>query len=268
MRGGPVALACEGGSRLRQARTSAPLARPLISVVTVTYNAVDALRRTLDSVRAQCWDAIEHIVIDGGSNDGTADLLTARSGEIAFWRSEPDCGIYDAMNKGLAHSTGDYVLFLNSGDTLQGRVLFPGRDLERLLPVQALNFWGKPRLLRLRDLRLGMPYCHQGILFRNSGLVPFDTSFAIAADYEFLLANLSRAGLEPPQQGGSACVVFDTLGVSNKLVLQRDLEAARIIRRRYGRYRWMKFWSVQGTKLLIRWLVARLGGPSRTPAGG
>jgi len=258
----------EGGVRLRASGASESVPRPLVSVVTVAYNALEPLRRTLDSVRAQRWDAIEHIVIDGGSNDGTADLLTARSGEIAFWRSEPDCGIYDAMNKGLAHSTGDYVLFLNSGDTLQGRVLFPGRDLERLLPVQALNFWGKPRLLRLRDLRLGMPYCHQGILFRNSGLVPFDTSFAIAADYEFLLANLSRAGLEPPQQGGSACVVFDTLGVSNKLVLQRDLEAARIIRRRYGRYRWMKFWSVQGTKLLIRWLVARLGGPSRTPAGG
>jgi glycosyltransferase involved in cell wall biosynthesis len=239
--------------------------RPLVSVVTVAYNALEPLRRTLDSVRAQRWDAIEQIVMDGGSADGTVELLLARDREIALWRSERDRGIYDAMNKGLAQAIGEYVLFLNSGDVLQGKVLFPGRDFGRLLPVQALDFWGRPRMLRLRDIRLGMPYCHQGILFRNSGLVPFDTSYAIAADYEFLLANLSRAGLGPPQPEGSACVVFDTSGVSNRRVLQRDLEAARIIRRRYGRYRWMKFRTVQGTKLLVRWLVARLGGPGRTP---
>jgi glycosyltransferase involved in cell wall biosynthesis len=226
-------------------------------VVTVNYNAVDALRRTLDSVLAQRWDAIEQIVVDGGSNDGTPELLAARNSEIARWRSGADRGIYDAMNMGLALAAGEYVLFLNSGDVLEGRVLFPGQDMQRLLPVRALDFWGRPRFLELRDIRLGMPYCHQGILFRNRGLVPFDTGLQIAADYEFLLANLPLAGLRPPQEGGDGCVVFDTSGVSSTQVLARDVEAAGIVRRRFGLFHWLRFWARQGPKLAVRWLAAR-----------
>lgn len=252
-------LTRQGGRRVSEASRRVP--RPSISVVTVAYNAVEALRRTLDSVRAQRWDAIEHIVIDGGSTDGTVELLSARDHEIALWCSERDRGIYDAMNRGLTHAIGEYVLFLNSGDVLRGKVLFPGQGLGRLLPVQALDFWGRPRLLRLRDVRLGMPYCHQGILFRHKDLVPFDTNLRIAADYEFLLANLAQAGLDPPRNQGSGCVEFDTTGVSNTRVLERDLEAAHIIRRRFGRYHWLKFWSRQGAKLAVRWLVARWRGP-------
>jgi len=233
----------------------------LVSVITIAYNAVEPLRRTLDSVRAQRWDAIEHIVMDGGSTDGTVDLLLARDHEIALWRSERDLGIYDAMNKGVAHAIGEYVLFLNSGDVLRGQALFPGQDFGRLLPVRALDFWGRPRLLRLRDVRLGMPYCHQGILFRNKDLVPFDTSLRVSADYEFLLANLAQAGLEPPCNQGSGYVEFDTTGVSNTRILERDLEASRVIRRRFGRFHWLRFWSRQGAKLAVRWLVARWRGP-------
>jgi glycosyltransferase involved in cell wall biosynthesis len=195
-------------------------------------------------------------VIDGGSSDGTIALLQSREDQIALWRSEPDAGIYDAMNKGLARASGQYVLFLNAGDVLQGRPLFADRDPRRLLPVRALDFWGRPRLLQLRDLRLGMPYCHQGILFRNEGLVPFDTRLRIAADYEFLLANHQLAGLKPPPAEGDDCVVFDTTGVSNTQVLARDLEAARIIRRRFGAIQWLKFWCRQGPKLIVRRLLA------------
>lgn len=252
----------EGGVRLRAPGASASAPRPLVSVVTVAYNALEPLRRTLDSVRAQRWDAIEQIVMDGGSADGTVELLSARDREIAWWRSERDRGIYDAMNKGLARAIGEYVLFLNSGDVLRGKVLFPGQDFGRLLPVQALDFWGRPRMLRLRDIRLGMPYCHQGVLFRNKDLVPFDASFPINADYEFFLANLQQASLRPPGNEVTGCVEYDTTGVSSTRILERDLEAARIIRRRFGRYYWLKFWSRQGAKLAVRWLVARWRGPA------
>jgi glycosyltransferase involved in cell wall biosynthesis len=217
---------------------------------------VGPLRETLNSVRAQRWDAIEHIAIDGGSTDGTVDLLSARNDEIALWRSERDLGIYDAMNKGLAESRGDYVLFLNSGDVLQGRVLYPGMEVGRLLPVRALNFWGRPRWLRMKDVRLGMPYCHQGILFRNESLAPYDTSLRLSADYEFLLANLAQAGLGAPSNHGTGFVQFDITGVSNTRVLERDLEASRVILRRFGWYHWLRFWSRQGPKLVVRRLVA------------
>jgi len=228
-------------------------------VITVNLNAAEALRRTLDSVAAQGWDGIEHIVIDGGSTDASVEVLKALAPRLAFWCSEKDAGIYDAMNKGLAHARGEYVLFLNSGDLLQGRVLHPGMDPSSLLAVQARDFWGRTRLLRLRDLRLGMPYCHQGILFRNEALVPFDTRLRIASDYEFLLANLACAGLAPPPPGVEGRVLFDTTGVSNTRVHERDVEAARVVLRRFGRWHWLRFWSRQGPKLLVRRLAGRRG---------
>jgi glycosyltransferase involved in cell wall biosynthesis len=240
----------------------------VVSVITVTYNAIAPLRRTLDSICSQRWDGIEHIVVDGGSSDGTLELLTQRSRDIALWRSEPDRGIYDAMNKGLALADGEFVLFLNSGDTLEGRVLVPGLDCGRLLPVLAVDFWGRPRFLKLRDLRLGMPYCHQGIFFRNRGLVAFDTQLRIAADYEFLLANLDQAGLKPPPSQPSGWVVFDTSGVSSTQVVKRDIEAGGIVRRRYGNLRWACFWARQAPKLGVRWLVARLKSPAAGAAAG
>lgn len=264
----------EGGFRLRASENSGSAPQPSISVVTIAYNAVDPLRETLDSVRAQHWDAVEHIVMDGGSTDGTVELLAARDDEIALWRSERDLGIYDAMNKGLRECRGDYVLFLNSGDVLRGTVLYPGMEFDRLLPVRLLDFWGRPRQLRMKDVRLGMPYCHQGVLFRNKDLVPYDTSLDLSADYEFLLANVAKAGLGPPRDHGAGFVEFDTTGVSNTRVLERDLEASYIIQRRFGRYHWLRFWFRQGPKLVVRKLVtlwrvpaaARKQAPSRHDA--
>lgn len=246
----------EGGRRVRQPVQG----RPTVSVITVAYNSVEPLRKTLDSVRGQRWSAIGHIVIDGGSSDGSVELLAARGDELEYWRSEPDQGIYDAMSKGLALARGEHILFLNSGDLLRGTVLFPGMDFGRLLPVAAPDFWGHGRRLRLKDVRLGMPYCHQGILFRNDQLMPFVLEYRIAADYEFLLANLDKAGLDPPSPQPDGFVEFDMTGVSNTRVLQRDLEAARIVRHRYGAIHWTRFWLRQGPKLAVRWLVGRLRG--------
>jgi glycosyltransferase involved in cell wall biosynthesis len=244
----------EGGARRKGKRAGG---RAELSIITVSYNAEAALRRTLDSVAAQSWDAIEQIVVDGGSMDGTRELLEARDDDIAAWRSAPDAGIYDAMNLGLRLAEGEYVLFLNSGDYLEGRVLHPDLDPSRLLPVRMLDFWGRQGYLKLRDLRLGMPYCHQGILFRNRDLVPFDTRLRIAADYEFLLANLERAGMATAPRDPIGCVVFDASGVSNTRVRERDIEAAGIVRQRFGLFHWLRFWGRQGPKLVVRWVVSK-----------
>lgn len=90
--------------------------RDKVSVITVVYNDVENLQRTMDSCFAQTWPHIEYIVIDGDSQDGTRELVEANADKLAFWSSEPDSGIYDAMNKGVAAATGDWVCFLNSGD--------------------------------------------------------------------------------------------------------------------------------------------------------
>lgn len=87
-----------------------------ISVITVVFNDAAHIRKTMESFFSQTWEEKEYIVIDGGSTDGTADIIREYSDRLFFWCSEPDGGIYDAMNKGIDHCTGDWINVLNSGD--------------------------------------------------------------------------------------------------------------------------------------------------------
>lgn len=89
---------------------------PFISLITVVYNNVEGIEKTISSVLSQTYPFIEYIIIDGGSNDGTVDIIKKYEYRIAYWCSEPDKGIYDAMNKGINLATSDYIMFLNSGD--------------------------------------------------------------------------------------------------------------------------------------------------------
>ena len=88
----------------------------LISIVTVSYNAVLTIEQTILSVINQTYPNVEYIIIDGGSTDGTVDIIKKYADKIAYWVSEPDKGIYDAMNKGGLKATGDFIQFLNAGD--------------------------------------------------------------------------------------------------------------------------------------------------------
>lgn len=87
-----------------------------ISVITVCYNAVDTLEKTIQSVLEQTYHNIEYIIIDGGSTDGTVEIIHRYVDYLAYWVSEPDRGIYDAMNKGIERATGEWVNFMNAGD--------------------------------------------------------------------------------------------------------------------------------------------------------
>lgn len=89
----------------------------LISVITVNYNNLEGLKKTMQSVFKQTFSDFEYIIIDGNSSDGSALYIEDHQKKIAYWVSETDRGIYHAMNKGIEAATGDYVLFLNSGDT-------------------------------------------------------------------------------------------------------------------------------------------------------
>lgn len=99
-----------------------------ISVITVVYNDVEHIRETMESFFSQTWENKEYIVIDGGSTDGTADIIREYSDRLAFWCSEKDGGIYDAMNKGIAHVTGNWINILNSGDRF-----FDGNSLKKVM---------------------------------------------------------------------------------------------------------------------------------------
>jgi len=92
----------------------------VITIITVVYNGVEFIERTIQSVASQTHKYIEYIIIDGGSTDGTVDIIKAYKDNITYWVSEPDKGIYDAMNKGIRAATGDWINFLNAGDTFAG----------------------------------------------------------------------------------------------------------------------------------------------------
>lgn len=87
-----------------------------LSIITINYNNFEGLKRTFESVVNQTWQEFEYIIIDGGSSDGSAEYIDARKDKVDYWISESDKGVYNAMNKGILKATGDYLLFLNSGD--------------------------------------------------------------------------------------------------------------------------------------------------------
>lgn len=89
-----------------------------LSIITINYNHIKGLRQTIESVVSQCCQDFEYIIIDGGSTDGSRELIEQYQEHLSYWCSEPDKGVYNAMNKGIVQAHGDYLLFLNSGDYL------------------------------------------------------------------------------------------------------------------------------------------------------
>ena len=94
-----------------------------ISIITVVYNGKDTLAQTIESVISQDYANIEYIIIDGNSTDGTQGIIKEYGHRISYWMSEPDRGIYDAMNKGIEYASGDVIAFINSGDTYEDNIL-------------------------------------------------------------------------------------------------------------------------------------------------
>lgn len=90
--------------------------KPKISIITVNFNNLEGLKKTVASVSSQTWQEFEHIIIDGGSADGSVAYIESNTQLFTYWVSEPDKGVYHAMNKGIAKASGEYLLFLNSGD--------------------------------------------------------------------------------------------------------------------------------------------------------
>ncbi len=172
--------------------------------MTVVRNAREALERTLASVLAQGYPELEYVVVDGGSRDGTVELLEARDGDLDLWISEPDGGIYDAMNKGIALAEGDLVGMLNAGDSyLEGALAAAATAFEQAGPgaIYYGDAW-----LHYTDLDLVLharaqpaALTHRAALNHQAVFVPlavhaesglYDLSYRLAADYAFLAGEL------------------------------------------------------------------------------
>ncbi|MCF8357671.1 MAG: glycosyltransferase [Prolixibacteraceae bacterium] len=183
---------------------------PKISVITVVFNDADNVEGTIKSVVNQNYPDIEYIVIDGASTDGTKEIIEKYSDRISFWLSEPDTGLYNAMNKGIEKASGHYVLFLNSGDKLHnpeilqtifaqlngqlpdvvfGETMIVAED-ESEIGLRRLK---APEILTWKSLRDGMLVCHQSFLASRELAPEYDEMYRFAADYDWMLKILKKA---------------------------------------------------------------------------
>src|SRR5690606_19468930 len=181
---------------------------PTLSVITVVYNNVRDIERTLKSVIGQTYPHIEYLVIDGNSTDGTVAVIKQYAERIAYWVSEPDNGIYDAMNKGLQRATGDYVLFMNSGDEIYAQDTVeqvfgsaPDADIYYGETEMYNENWESlglrrhaiPAQFNWRSFRFGMNISHQAIYIRRSIAGFYDPRYQLSADIDWIIRAAKKA---------------------------------------------------------------------------
>jgi glycosyltransferase involved in cell wall biosynthesis len=201
----------EGGLRIRGGSKSFRDGEPLISLITVVFNGVGTIEGTIRTVIEQTYSNIEYIVVDGGSTDGTLDVLRRYEREIDYWVSEKDAGIYDAMNKGIALARGDYIGMLNADDFFSSssaiekvamRIKADNIDavfscLDIVDPANLDRVLRKYRVSSLSSfmLRIGVMPAHPTFFCRKScydkaGL--YRTDYRIAADFEMMVRLLIK----------------------------------------------------------------------------
>jgi glycosyltransferase involved in cell wall biosynthesis len=170
----------------------------LISIITASYNAKENIERTILSVISQTYKPMELLVIDGGSTDGTVEVIRKYEKEISYWCSKRDSGIYDAMNKGIKQARGDWIIFMNSGDLFADHKVL--EEMESKLDRRKWIVYGDAylesngkrtaQIQKNRHLDLSRSIIHQSIFYQNSFLKNnlFDTRYKIMADYDHILS--------------------------------------------------------------------------------
>jgi len=222
--------------------------KPMVSVITVVFNGVEHLQQSISAVANQTYPNVQHIIIDGASTDGTISIIEHNQSRLAFWKSEPDRGLYDAMNKGLEIVTDpeSYVLFANADDSLYstdaieqviaksngedlvyGRMVFTDGDISGVLG----------REVGLADLARET-LCHPATFVRRrvfDTVGKFDTHFRIAADYDFIVRSFA-AGVTTR----FVDVIVSRMrmgGLSDDRFMESCRERKEVIRRRFPLFR-------------------------------
>lgn len=217
-----------------------------LSIITINYNNRDGLQKTIDSVVSQTWRDFEWIVIDGGSTDGSKELIEKYQEHFSYWCCEPDKGVYNAMNKGIAKAKGEYLNFMNSGDCFHGNhVLDEVFKLNNnadviygncLFILNDNNNWVfKPPSSITTHYLLANSLSHQSSFVRTDLLKEsgYDESFRICADW-CKFVELFRLGYI----FSYVDVIisdYDTTGVSSREMDTLQLERERGLRKLFGR---------------------------------
>ncbi len=230
----------EGGLRSRGVGRSYEPGKPVVTIMTVVYNDASNIEKIICGVLAQTYKNIEYIIIDGGSSDRTVDIIRGYEDQIDYWLSEKDKGIYDAMNKGVSLATGEWVNFMNAGDSF-----YSDHTVEEVLsslPPFADIVYGhtyykeqdKMTLIEtysLECLWMSMICSHQSIFARTNLLKqhPFDLKYRISSDFEFIYHSyVTGRNFHDTQQ---VIAVHAVDGVSEQRIIKRMMERWSIVRK-------------------------------------
>lgn len=222
---------------------------PLFSIITVTWNAADVIAPTLESVRRQTSSDYELLIIDGASTDDTLAIVRGASiGNLRVF-SEPDKGLYDAMNKGIALARGRYIMFLNAGDAFADDTVLarlaqltvdePGVIYGQTQLVNAAReVVGKrhltaPKRLNVNSFLKGMVVCHQAFAVRRDLAPQYDLQYRLSADYDWCIRVLKQSPANA-YAGRVPIISYLTEGMTTRHHRASLWERYRIMCRHYG----------------------------------
>jgi glycosyltransferase involved in cell wall biosynthesis len=225
--------------------------QPTISIITVCYNADTVLEGTIRSVLKQTYPDIEYLIIEGASTDGTLDIINQYRNSLSRVVSEPDRGLYDAMNKGLRLATGDFVWFLNAGDELfasdtvekavsklspetdvfYGETMLVNNQRQRIGKRSELTTQQLPELLTWRSLKMGMVVGHQAFVV-NRRIAPEYRTDNLSADVDWVIRCLKKA----KKIVNTQLILVDYLmgGVSKKRHRKSLLDRFKVLHQHFG----------------------------------
>ena len=221
--------------------------QPKLSVITIVYNNVKDIERTMLSVLNQSYPHIEYIIIDGASTDGTKKIIDQYRDQLAQYISEKDNGIYDAMNKGLSLATGDYLLFMNSGDEIYStdtvKEVFaaaPGADIyygETEMYDEGWHSLGQrrheaPETFNWKSFKHGMSISHQAIYVKRSLAGPYDLQYQYSADIDWIIRVAKKASSIINTH--TYVAKYLTGGISKQKHIESLKERFRIFSKYYG----------------------------------
>jgi hypothetical protein len=213
----------EGGLRTKGYFKKSYQDKPLISIITVVFNGEKFLEETIQSIINQTYDNVEYIIIDGGSTDGTLDIIKKYEDRIDYWVSEGDRGIYDAMNKGLDVASGDWINFMNAGDKLFFIPYFKNIKDADLVYGKAILSNGKVLIynknVKFKNFSRGMVVCHQSCFYNKEYYKKsrYDLKYKICADQKFTALAIKSSKAFYIDQ---VIAYYDLHGISS----QNDLE--------------------------------------------
>lgn len=240
-----------GGLRTKGITKSSTPEKPLITVVTVVYNGAATLEQTIQSVVNQTYDNVEYIVIDGASTDATLDIIKKYEDKIDYWQSEPDEGIYDAMNKGIGLATGEWINFMNAGDEFYSDSVISTVFKNKIdnysvifgMTNQVFDFGNRiifPEQMTKKSKHL--EFCHQSCFTNRSVLIEYkyNTKYKICADYD-LYHRLLIKGKKFIFVNQIISTYDNSGGVSSNLPCIKYKEELEIVDSRYKKIKYFLF---------------------------